>query len=87
MQWRVFTLLIAGIGVIYLASKLQDNPYPHPAKIRTSDRIHYPGLVPDTTLLSIQPDYLYESMFYYGQSHRDQVISGTGDMKTGVFGK
>ncbi|KAI8341868.1 hypothetical protein BC941DRAFT_414707 [Chlamydoabsidia padenii] len=87
MQWRVFTLLLAGIGVIYLASKLQDNPYPHPAKIRTSDRIHYPGLVPDTTLLSVQPDYLYEAMFYYGQSQRDQVISGTGDMKTGVFGK
>ncbi|CAO3595031.1 unnamed protein product [Absidia cylindrospora] len=78
-------LLLAGVGVIYLASLLQDESYPHPAKIRTSDRIHYAGPGPDTILLSVQPKYLYQTMIYFGQGHRNQIVSGTGDMKTGVY--
>ncbi|KAI8081784.1 uncharacterized protein BX664DRAFT_388710 [Halteromyces radiatus] len=86
MQWRVLTLLLAGLVVIYLASLLQDTPYPHPAKMKI-DRHHLPGTFPDTSILSVQPNHLYEAMIYFGHNQNDQVMSGTGDMKTGVFGK
>lgn len=75
MQWRILTLLFAGIIVIYLASLLQDSPYPHPAKMQIYDTT-FVRSSPDASILSIQPDYVYQSMIYFGQSRRDQPSVG-----------
>ncbi|CAO3634194.1 unnamed protein product [Cunninghamella blakesleeana] len=59
MPWRILTLLFSGIIVIYLASLLQDSPYPHPAKMQIYDTT-FVRTSPDASILSIQPDYVYQ---------------------------
>ncbi|ORY91984.1 hypothetical protein BCR43DRAFT_497594 [Syncephalastrum racemosum] len=88
MQWRAPSLLLCGLAVIYLASLLQDTPYPHPAKIATIDPAHLP-FKPDAILLSSNDKHIYLTALLYdtpmpgfgGKRH------GTGPLKTGVAGR
>ncbi|KAI8065414.1 hypothetical protein BC940DRAFT_82113 [Gongronella butleri] len=86
MQWRALTLLFSGVGVIYLASLLQDAPFPHPARIHTRDAL-WIRPAPNATLLAVDTHDVYQTLVYYGQSDRGKAFSGTGDMKYGLYGK
>lgn len=88
MQWRAPFLLVCGLAIIYLASLLQDTPYPHPAKIAAVDPAHLP-FKHDAILLSSTDKHIYLTALIYdtpmpgfgGKRH------GTGPLKTGVAGK
>lgn len=88
MQWRPLILLFCGIAVIYLASLLQETPYPHPYKVYTSDTTRWRH-APNEAILTTAGDYLYltairykvEPVGFHGLRH------GVGELKTGVVGK
>ncbi|KAL0084326.1 hypothetical protein J3Q64DRAFT_1747085 [Phycomyces blakesleeanus] len=87
MQWRPFLLLVAGIATIYLASLLQDTPYPHPAKILISEQPKTRYLV-DETVLTVANGYMYQTSIWFEASLQTSrgMKHGTGRMKTGVIG-
>lgn len=87
MQWRPLILLFCGIAVIYLASLLQETPYPHPLKVYTSDTTRWRH-APDETILTTAGDYLYLTAIRYNVEPAGfkGLRHGTGDLKTGVVG-
>lgn len=88
MQWRPLILLFCGIAVIYLASLLQETPYPHPLKVYTSDTTRWRH-APDEAILTTAGDYLYLTAIRYNVEPAgfQGLRHGTGDLKTGVVGK
>ena len=87
MQWRPLTLLLCGTGVIYLASLIQDSPYPHPIKAYTSDSTRWKAR-PDDVILSTVNDYLYLTTIRFESAPPgyEGLRHGTGAMKSGVVG-
>ncbi|KAI9269307.1 hypothetical protein BDA99DRAFT_558054 [Phascolomyces articulosus] len=88
MQWRPPTLLLCGIGIIYLASLIQDSPYPHPRKTYTSDTTRW-RQTPDDVILSTIGDHLYLSALRFEIIHpgSEGFNHGTGVLKSGVSGR
>ncbi|KAI9004815.1 hypothetical protein CLU79DRAFT_782702 [Phycomyces nitens] len=87
MQWRPFLLLVTGIATIYLASLLQDTPYPHPTKISISEQPKTRYLV-DETILTMANGYMYQTSIWFEASLQTSrgMKHGIGRMKTGVIG-
>ncbi|KAI9496524.1 hypothetical protein BDB00DRAFT_809201 [Zychaea mexicana] len=89
MQWRPITLLLCGTGIIYLASLIQDSPYPHPVKTYTTDATRWRGKeAPDDVVLSTIGDHLYLTALRFEIAHSGQegLTHGTGALKTGIIG-
>lgn len=88
MQWRVLTLVLCGLVVMYITSLMQETSYPHPYSIYTSDPTRWRHK-PDSMLLSTAAGYLYLTLFYYeaAPEGREGFRNGVGPMKTGVVGK
>ncbi|KAI7885119.1 hypothetical protein K492DRAFT_191207 [Lichtheimia hyalospora FSU 10163] len=87
MQWRPLILLFSGFAVIYLASLLQETPYPHPLKVFTSDTTRWRH-APNEAILTTAGDYLYLTAIRYKvePSGFHGLRHGTGELKTGVIG-
>ncbi|ORX62982.1 hypothetical protein DM01DRAFT_1331081 [Hesseltinella vesiculosa] len=85
MQWRALILFLSGLSVIYLASLLQDAPFPHPAKVQTNDGL-WVQPTPNATVLNVHDDTVFQSLVYYGLPEQEKASSGTGEMKYGLYG-
>lgn len=74
--------------MVYLASLLQETPYPHPLKVYTADTTRW-RYTPDDTILSTVDGYLYLTAFWFEVSPkgRKSVLHGIGPLKTGVVGE
>jgi hypothetical protein len=88
MQWRALIMLLSGIFMVYIANRLQEIPYPHPAKIYTSSHT-FLAHKPNEIIISTTDTHVYSTSIWFDWPEKEEThrLVGIDRLKTGVVGK
>lgn len=88
MKWRVYILLIAGLGMIYFAGlALYDVPYPSPVGIQFTESRKLEKNLPDQVILASTEEYIYKTQFVYEEKpNNKKYYYDISSSKIGFYG-
>ncbi|KAI9254817.1 hypothetical protein BY458DRAFT_520734 [Sporodiniella umbellata] len=75
MKWRLYILVLAGLGMIYLVGlAFLDIPYPSPVGIQWTTRNKTDRDVSDQVILASYDNYIYKTHFVYEEENKDRNL-------------